>query len=90
MGLLDSIVCSAGRLCEVELCHLGHRRDVSTLRLLYKIYHRVDYHMNEYLNHLVGARNTRAIAALGELALVILHCRIDQFSWLSVFTAAHP
>ena len=28
--------------------------------------------MNEYLMHFVAARNTRALAALGELALVIL------------------
>ena len=36
--------------------------------------------MNEYLNNFVAARNTRASAALGELALVIPRCRIDQFS----------
>ena len=36
--------------------------------------------MNEYLNDLVAARNTRASVALDELALVILRCRTDQFS----------
>ena len=36
--------------------------------------------MNEYLNHFVVARNTRASAALSELALVIPRCRTDQFS----------
>ena len=40
LGLLDSIVRSAERLCEDELCCLGHRK-VSALCLLYKIYHRV-------------------------------------------------
>ena len=36
--------------------------------------------MNEYLNHFVAARNTRASAALNELALVIPLCRTDQFN----------
>ena len=33
--------------------------------------------MNEYLEHLVAACNTRASTALCELALVILRCRTD-------------
>ena len=38
--------------------------------------------MNEYLNHFFAARNARAnIMLLGELALVILRCRTDQFNW---------
>ena len=56
------------------------RRKVSFLCLLYKIYHRVDHHMNRYLNHFVVARNTRISVALVELALVIPRCRTDQFS----------
>ena len=49
-GLLDSIARSAERLCEGELCCLGHRRKVViALCLLYKIYHRVDHPMNKYL-----------------------------------------
>ena len=39
LGLLDSIVHSAERLCEDELCCLGHKRKGSALCLLYKIYH---------------------------------------------------
>ena len=35
--------------------------------------------MNEYLHHFVAARNTRASAALDELACAILRCRTDQF-----------
>ena len=70
LGLLDSIVRSAERLCEGELCCLGHRRKASVLSLLYKIYHRVCHHMTRYLNNFVAACNTRASAALGELALV--------------------
>ena len=42
IGLLDSIVRSAERLCEGERCCLAHRRKVSNLSLLYKIYHRVN------------------------------------------------
>ena len=34
LGLLDSIVCSAERLCEDELCCLGLGRKVSALGLL--------------------------------------------------------
>ena len=71
---LDCIVRSAS-----ELCYLGHRRKVYTLCLLYKIYHRVEHPMNEYLNHLVADYNTRSSAALGELAFVIPRCRTDQF-----------
>ena len=66
-GLLDSIVRSAERLCEGELCCLAHRRKVSALCLLYKIYHRVAHLLNGCLNHLVAVRSTNASAALGEL-----------------------
>ena len=48
--------------------------------LLYKMYHRVDHPMNEYLNKFVAIRKTRASSALGELALAIRLCRTDQFS----------
>ena len=37
--------------------------------------------MQEYLHHFVVACNTRASAALGELASEIPRCRTDQFSW---------
>ena len=37
--LLDSIGRSAERLCEGELCCLGHRMKGSPLCLLYEIYH---------------------------------------------------
>ena len=36
--------------------------------------------MNEYLNQCLAAPNTRASAALGELALIIPRCGTDQFS----------
>ena len=71
--LLDSIVRSVEWLCEGELSCLGHRKKASALCLLNKIHHRVDHHMNEYLNYFVASRNTRASAALGELAIVIPH-----------------
>ena len=70
----------AESLCEGELCCLGHRRKISAMCLLYKLYHRVDHPINQYLKHFVAARNTRASAALGELALVISRCRTDQLS----------
>ena len=69
--LLDNIVRSSEGLCEGELCCSGHRRKVSALCLLYKIYQRVDHRMKEYMHHFIAARDTRASAALGELALVI-------------------
>ena len=67
LGLLDSIIRSAEILCESELCCLRRRNKVSSLCLLYNIYHRVDQLMNEYLDHFKAARNTRDLAALGEL-----------------------
>ena len=45
-----SIVRSVERLCEDEFSCLGSRRKVSALCLLYKIYHRVNHLMSEYLN----------------------------------------
>ena len=87
LGLLDSIVCSAERLCDDELCCLGHRKKVRVLCLLCRIYHSVDQPMNEHLSHFVAARNTKASAAPGKLALVIPRCRSDQFS-LSFLPAA--
>ena len=80
LGLLDSIVRSAEKLCEGELCCFGNKRKVRALCLQYKGYHRVNHPMNEYLKHFVAARNTRASAALGELALIIPRCRTDQFT----------
>ena len=43
LSLLDSVVRSEERLCEGELCCLGHRMKVNTLFLLHKIYHRAYY-----------------------------------------------
>ena len=63
--LLDSIIRSAERLREGELCCLTHRRMVSALCLLYEIYQRMDHTMNGCLNNFVVARNARASAALG-------------------------
>ena len=71
LGLLNSIVRSAERLCESKLCCLGHRRKVTALCLVCKIYHRVNHPMNGHLNHFVATRKTRASAALGDLSLVI-------------------
>ena len=50
------------------------------LYFLYKIYHRVEHPLNEYLNHFLAARNIRASVALGKLALVVQRCRTDHFS----------
>ena len=74
LGLLDSIVRSAERLWESELCCLEYRRKVSTLYLLRKIYHRVGHSTNEYLNYFLQLQ-----LVLGELALVILRSKTDQF-----------
>ena len=80
LGLLYSVVRIAEGLCEGELCCLGYRRKVSALCFLYKIYHRVDHPMNEYLNPFIATLNTRVSAALSKLILVIQRCRTDQFS----------
>ena len=85
--LLDSAVCSSKRLREGELCCLQNRKKVSVLSLLYKFFHRADYPVHEYLNHFIAARNTRASAALSDLALVIPIRRNNQFS-LSFLLAA--
>ena len=58
--------------------------------LLYKIYHRADRLMHEYLHNFVAARNTSTLAALGELALVIPRCRTDQIGRSFLPAAVHP
>ena len=67
----------------------------SALYLLNEIYHEEDHPWYELLHNFVAACNTKASSALGELALVILHCRNNQFSviislyyWASVELAA--
>ena len=77
LGLQDNVVRRAERLCEGELCCLGHRRKISALCLLYKVYHRADHSMHEYLHHFVSAHNARAPAAVCEFALGIRRCRTD-------------
>ena len=74
LGLRGSIICSGERLCEGDLCYLGHRMKVSTLCFLHKIYYIADHPMHEYLQTFS--------AALCELALVILSSRTDQFGRL--------
>ena len=78
LGLVNSIVCKAERLCELW-CLALIRKD-SALCLLYKIYHRVAHSMNGYVQQFVAAGYARASAAFGELALVISRCRADKFS----------
>ena len=82
LDLLDSVVRSAERLYEGDLCPLGHRRNVSALCLRYTIYHRADHPMHECIHHVLAARNIRVIAALGELALMSTCSRTDNFSQL--------
>ena len=53
LGLLDSVARSAERLCEGELCCLGHIRSVSVLYLLYRTYNRADPPLPAYLHHFV-------------------------------------
>ena len=71
---------SAERLCEGELCCVGHRRKISLLCLFHEIYHRANHLTHEYLHHFVAARNTRASLAQGEIALMIPCRRTNQFS----------
>ena len=56
-----------------------HRRKVRALYLLYKIYHRADPIIHEYLYRFVAAHNIRASAALDELISMIPRCRSDKF-----------
>ena len=72
LGLLDSIVHSSEMLCEGMLCCLGHRNNGSALCLHYKIYHRGDHPMNEYLKHFVAACIIRASATLCDFGSVDL------------------
>ena len=79
LSLLDSVVCSAKR-SEGELFCLGYRRKDSVLCLLFKIYHRSDYPLHEYLHHFVSVCNTKTLAALWEVTLVTPRCRTVSFS----------
>ena len=45
-----------------------------------EIFYRVDHPMKEYLKHFLSAHNSRASAALIELAWVFPRCKTDQFS----------
>ena len=87
--LLDSIVRSAERVCEGDLCCLGHRRRVSALCLLYKLYPRVDHTVTKYLKRFIASHNTRTLTTLGKMARVIPHCKTDQFSWSFLLAATH-
>ena len=126
LGLLDSIVRSAERLCDGELCCFGTEGRLvpcvcslrfniptnqknwpivgtiaSTLAQYSAIYgntlcqfswfvgYRVVHPMNEYLNHFVATRSTRASTALRELALVMPRCTTDQFTRSFLPAAAH-
>ena len=64
-------VCSIVLFAVRKGCARASFKKVSDLCLLYEIYHRVDYPMNKYTRQIVAARNNRASAALGEIALVI-------------------
>ena len=50
LGLLDSVVRSAEKLYDGELCGFGTEGSLA-LCLLYKIYHRVDHPMNKNLHY---------------------------------------
>ena len=89
LGLLDSVVRSAERLSESELCCLGFRRKVTALCLFSNIYHRTVQPMHECLQHSVVVRNTRASAFVGESALMIARCRTDEFSRSLLPDAVH-
>ena len=65
MGSLDSVVRGEERLCEGKLCALEHRRKVSALCLLYKMYHRADLSMHEYLQYFILARNGAVLVHRG-------------------------
>ena len=79
LSLMDSVARRAERLCEDEFCCFGHRRKVvlcvCSIRLIkeWTTFAGVSVHF-------VAAYNSRASAALRELALVLPRCRTVQFS----------
>ena len=52
----------------------------NALCLLYNVYHRLDHSLNESLKLFIEARNIGVSATICELALLMAHCRTDQFS----------
>ena len=70
LRLLDAVVRRAEALCgRRTLCCLDHRRRVSVLCMLYKIFQNVAHPLNSLLTPFVYARLTRAAVAAHEYCL---------------------
>ena len=79
LNLLDGIVRRAERLCGRELCDLEHRRRVSCLCMLYKIYNNPDHALRDTLVPAQQSRFTRAASSVHGHQLVPVRCKTEQF-----------
>ena len=79
LGLLDRVVSRAQGLCGVVLCDLKHRRKVSCLCMLYKIYNNPDHALRDYLVPMRRTRVTRAASSAHEHQLDPSRCKTEQF-----------
>ena len=79
LGLLDRIVRRGERLCGRELCNLEHRRRVSSICMLYKIFNNPNHALREVLVPWQQARITRAASFVHGHQLKPVRCRTEQF-----------
>ncbi len=81
LHLLDRIVHTAGFLCDQSILgDLSHRRDVSSVCMLFKIRSNPFHPLYDSLPELhVPARNTRLASSLHPLSLEPFRCRTSQY-----------
>ena len=82
LALLDRVVRSASFLCLGAIrCDLGHRRDVASLTMFYKIRANGDHPVNQWIPPpFVPSRLTSgAVAAHGQ-SVTLLQARTSQFA----------
>ena len=79
LGLLDGVVRRGERLCGRRLCDLEHRRHVSCLCMLYKIYNNPDNVLRDALVPAQPARVTRASSSAHAHQFKPVRCKTKQF-----------
>jgi hypothetical protein len=80
LRLLDGVVHKAAVLCRATtLCELSHRRNVSFLYMLYKIYANGSHHLNRFLVRFVPCRVTRLAIVNHPSRFEMLQCHTEQF-----------
>ena len=80
LKLLDGVVRRAEALCGASLCNLGHRRQVSCLCMMYKIYCNPNHALNEALVPVQYGRLTRCPTSAHEHQLERPRAKTEQFS----------